>query len=119
MFPLISKVYVCACVCVCVYASHPVVSYSLRTHGLQPTRLLCHRTLQARILQWVAIFFSRGSSQPRDRTWVFLHCRKILHCLSHQGSPLFQRYTDCRFKGSLKLKSSSMKNICFLFSILW
>ena len=26
--------------------------------------------LQARILEWVAIFFSRGSSQPRDQTWV-------------------------------------------------
>ena len=25
---------------------------------------------QARVLEWVAIFFSRGSSQPRDRTWV-------------------------------------------------
>ena len=29
-----------------------------------------HGILQARILEWVAIFFSRGSSQPRDRTWV-------------------------------------------------
>ena len=29
-----------------------------------------HRILQAGILEWVAIFFSRGSSQPRDRTWV-------------------------------------------------
>ena len=27
-------------------------------------------TLQARILEWVAIPFSRGSSQPRDHTWV-------------------------------------------------
>ena len=26
--------------------------------------------LQARILEWVAISFSRGSSQPADRTWV-------------------------------------------------
>ena len=26
--------------------------------------------LQARILEWVAIPFSRGSSQPRDGTWV-------------------------------------------------
>ena len=26
--------------------------------------------LQARILEWVAIPFSRGSSWPRDRTWV-------------------------------------------------
>ena len=29
-----------------------------------------HRILQARILAWVAISFSRGSSQPRDQTQV-------------------------------------------------
>ena len=29
-----------------------------------------HRILQARILEWVTISFSRGSSQPRDRTQV-------------------------------------------------
>ena len=29
-----------------------------------------HGILWARILEWVAISFSRGSSQPRDRTWV-------------------------------------------------
>ena len=29
-----------------------------------------HGILQVRILEWVAIPFSRGSSQPRDRTWV-------------------------------------------------
>ena len=28
------------------------------------------RFFQARILEWVAISFSRGSSQPRNRTWV-------------------------------------------------
>ena len=32
--------------------------------------LLCHRILQARRLEWVAIPFSRGSSQCRDWTWV-------------------------------------------------
>ena len=32
--------------------------------------LAVHVILQTRILQWVAIPFSRGSSQPRDRTWV-------------------------------------------------
>ena len=31
-----------------------------------------HRILQERILDWVALFFSRGSSQPRDQTWVSL-----------------------------------------------
>ena len=29
-----------------------------------------HGILQARILEWVAISFSKGSFQPRDRTWV-------------------------------------------------
>ena len=29
-----------------------------------------HGILQARIQEWVAIPFSRGSSQPRDQTWV-------------------------------------------------
>ena len=29
-----------------------------------------HRIIQVRIWEWVAIPFSRGSSWPRDRTWV-------------------------------------------------
>ena len=29
-----------------------------------------HGTSQARVLEWVAMSFSRGSSQPRDWTWV-------------------------------------------------
>ena len=29
-----------------------------------------HGILQARLLEWVAVPFSRGSSQPRDRTQV-------------------------------------------------
>ena len=29
-----------------------------------------HGIFQARVLEWVAISFSRESSQPRDRTWV-------------------------------------------------
>ena len=42
--------------------------------------------LQARILQWVAVPFSRGSSQPRSNPGL-LHCRWIFYQLSHQGSP--------------------------------
>ena len=30
-----------------------------------------HGILQGRILEWVALPFSRGSSQPRDRTCIF------------------------------------------------
>ena len=44
-----------------------------------------HGILQASILEWVAISFSRGSSQPRDRTWVS-RLAGSLYCLSHQGS---------------------------------
>ena len=29
-----------------------------------------HGIFQARVLEWFAVSFSRGSSQPRDRTWV-------------------------------------------------
>ena len=35
-----------------------------------PAGYSVHGILQARILEWVAIPFSRGSSQPRDRTYV-------------------------------------------------
>ena len=35
-----------------------------------PPGFSVHGMLQARILEWVAIPFSRGSSQPRDQTWV-------------------------------------------------
>ena len=35
-----------------------------------PTDCIVHGILQARILEWVAIPFSRGSSQTRDGTQV-------------------------------------------------
>ena len=35
-----------------------------------PMDYTVHGTLQARLLEWVAFPFSRGSSQPRDRTQV-------------------------------------------------
>ena len=44
---------------------------SLWPHGLYPTRLLCPwGVFQARILEWVAIPFSRGSFWPRDWTQI-------------------------------------------------
>ena len=35
-----------------------------------PMDYTVHGILQARILEWVAFPFSRGSSQPRDKTQV-------------------------------------------------
>ena len=45
-----------------------------------------HRFLQARILKWVAIPFSRGSFQLRDQTWVSCIAGRFFNHLSHQGS---------------------------------
>ena len=41
---------------------------NLMDHSLPGSAV--HGIFQARILEWAAISFSRGSSQPRDRTWV-------------------------------------------------
>ena len=46
-----------------------------------------HGIFQARILEWVAISFSRGSSQPRDQIWVSCIGRQILYRLSYKESP--------------------------------
>ena len=40
--------------------------------------------LQARILKWVAISFSKESSQTRDRTWVLQHCHNINNLVIRQ-----------------------------------
>ena len=48
-----------------------------------------HVIFQAKILEWAAISFSRGSSWPRNRTYVSCVSysgRRILYHLSHQGS---------------------------------
>ena len=46
-----------------------------------------HGLPQARILEWVATSFSRGSSRPWDRTVPLLHWQAGSLPLSHQGSP--------------------------------
>ena len=61
--------------------------------------------LQTVILEWVAISFSRRSSQPRDLTWVSrIAGRHFTYHLSHQGSP--------------KKKKKSTSDIIFFISLL-
>ena len=52
-----------------------------------PPGSFVHGILQARILEWVAISSSRGSSWSRELNPGLLHCRQILYILSYQGSP--------------------------------
>jgi len=52
-----------------------------------------HGILQARILEWVAMPSSRGSSWPRDWTWVsYISCigRQVLYHWCHLGSPIWE-----------------------------
>ena len=52
-----------------------------------PVDYTVHGILQARILEWVAIPFSRGSSQPTRLNPSLAHCRRIFYQLNHKGSP--------------------------------
>ena len=77
----------CKSTIVCVSAS--VLFDSLWPRGLYPGCSV-HRILQARILEWVAIPFSKGSSQSRDQTCVcYVSCigRRVLYHYCHLGSP--------------------------------
>ena len=48
---------------------------------------LIHGIFQARILKWVAISFSRGSSWPRDWTWVPHTAGRLSHQAEPPGKP--------------------------------
>ena len=63
-------VCVCVCVCVCVHAHTHAQSLSLvqffGPKNCSPPGSSVHGILQAKMLEWVAMPSSRGSSQPRN-----------------------------------------------------
>jgi len=69
----VTMVYRGCHVCVLVVQSCPALHDQDQVHGdlmdCSPPGSSVHGILQGRILEWVAILFSRGSSQPRDRDW--------------------------------------------------
>ena len=53
-----------------------------------------HGILQARILEWIAMLFCRGSSPPRDPGFPALKADSLL--LSHQGKKIhLKQYCMC------------------------
>ena len=52
---------------------------TLQSHGLSPPGLSFHGVFQARILEWVAISYSRESSRFRDQT-----CVSCVSCIGRQ-----------------------------------
>ena len=61
-----------------------VVSNSLRLHDWRPPGSSVHGILQARILEWVAIPFSRISSWSRDQTQISCVAGRFFSCLSYR-----------------------------------
>ena len=95
----ISAFYMCVCVCACAYVC---------VQSLQSWLTLCDPEdssppvssilgiFQARILEWLAVHSSRGSSLSRDQTWVscifptagrFFTCWVIGGALNTLGDP--------------------------------
>ena len=46
-----------------------------------------HGIFQARVLEWIAISFSRGPSQTRDQTWIFCIVGRRFTIRATRGSP--------------------------------
>ena len=63
----------------CCMFSRSVVSDSFWPMNCSLPGYSVHRIFPARILKWVAIFSSRGSSWPRDQTRVYCIVRLILY----------------------------------------
>ena len=68
-----------------------VMSDSLQHMDCSPPGSSVHGILQARILEWVAIPFSRGSSDTGIKLGL-LHYKWILYHLSYQGSPIIRKW---------------------------
>ena len=90
------KENVCVCVCVCVYTYIYICSAGLVTKlcptlydlmNYTPPGFSAHGILQARILKWVALSFSRGSSQPRNQTRVSCMAGKFFSSLATREVP--------------------------------
>ena len=64
-------IYVCVCVCVSKWVLVAQLCLTLcNPMDYSPPGSSVHEIFQPRTLEWDAISFSRGSSQPRDQTWV-------------------------------------------------
>ena len=73
---------VCACTLSCVLTVWDPMCCNLPGSSV-------HGIFQARMLEQIALCFSKGSSQPRDQTRILhlLHWQAGSLQLSHQGSP--------------------------------
>ena len=73
-------IYICVKVKVLVTQSCPTLCNHM---DCSPPGSSAYEILYARILEWIAIPFSRGSSWPRDQTWVHIYIYIYIntHCV--------------------------------------
>ena len=106
MIPLDQCVCVCVCVQLCLTLCDPV--------GCSLPGSPVHGVFQVRILEWVAISYSRGLSPFRD--WTCISCVSyiagcVLYQLSHQGSSLWPRQL-LKLCCTMNMKSFSVQASC-------
>ena len=73
-----------------------VVSDSFDPMDCIPSGSSVHEILQARILEWIALPLSRGSSQPRDRTLSFSALQEDSLRL-RPGKPNYMGYKNIKY----------------------
>ena len=82
------RVCVCVCVCVCTHlVDQSCLTLCDPVNCSLPGFSVCG-IFQARILEWVAMSFSRGIFPTQGSNLGLRRCRWILYQLSYQGSPL-------------------------------
>ena len=102
LFPILAVcVHVCVVVCLTLFDPLDCNLPGSSIHGI----------FQARILEWIAIPFSRGSSRPRDWTW-----------LSHIAGRLFTVWTtipECLKKKKKRVTFNWFFFSCYLANCLY
>ena len=84
-----------------------------------PPGFSVHGILQARILEWVAIPFSRGSSGPRGQTQVSQsHCRCILYQLKIFTIWATERIGWAQFRMNTGLTHKSPRKAKCMFAVV-
>ena len=88
-------VWILTCVCAKSLQSHLTLCHPM---DYSPPGSSVHWILQTRMLEWVPMPYSRGSSWPRDQTHIsYISCigRWVLYHWRHLGSPSEHKSVNC------------------------
>ena len=104
--------------CMCISQSLSDVRLFCNPVDCNPPGSSVHGILQARILEWVAISFSRGSSGPRDWTRISYTGKQILYHWAWEALRYLDRCINVCFHLKLNLNAednSKFTQLLFFF----